>query len=380
MMRIGFGATVLARCLAAGGVDGIGSYTRELLKQFVATETMDVLPISFGYPLPPIQDIDYKAVQCPPFAPSAIISAVSGLPFLGKGDVGNKIDLLHATDHLIPNFGKVPVVATLMDAIPLSHPEWASAKFRSAKNAIWRRSVRFASHVITISEHSKQEIQTHFAVPAEKITVIPLGVDERWFRPITTEARSETLQRYGFPNKFFLSLGTLQPRKNIARIIEAYLSLPEGIKNAVPLVIVGRAGWQCDEIVDALESKAYGASVIWLKHLPDDELLAVMKSATALVFPSLYEGFGLPVLEAFAAGTPVITSNITSLPEVAGDAALLVNPFDTASIAQAMLQLLEQPELANMLREKGRIRALGHSWNHTASMTLDVYRQILDCA
>ena len=188
---------------------------------------------------------------------------------------------------------------------------------------------------------------------------------------------NETLRRYGLPDKFFLFVGTLQPRKNIARVIEAYRSLPQGIRNEVPLVIVGRAGWQCDEIADALASGNYGTSVFWLRHLPDDDLLAVMKAATALVFPSLYEGFGLPVLEAFAAGTPVITSNGTSLPEVAGDAALLVDPVDIASIAEAMLRLLENPELVNILREKGYVRAREHSWDRTALMTLDVYRRVL---
>lgn len=378
MIRVGFGVTVLARCLESGGVDGIGSYTRELMKRFVAAESVDLVPISYGYSLPQMDDIAHETLQCGRFARSAAISALSGLSFPGTGRIGKKVDLMHATDHLIPNLGKVPIVATLMDAIPLSHPEWVTLNFRAVKNALWRRSTHWATHVITISEYSKQEIEKHFGVPAEKISVIPLGVDERWFHPIARETMGRTLSRYGLPDKFFLFVGTLQPRKNIGRVIEAYLSLPQGIKNEVPLVIVGRAGWQCDEIVDALASGAYGIPVFWLKHLPDDDLLAVMKAATALVFPSLYEGFGLPVLEAFAAGTPVITSNGTSLPEVAGDAALLVDPVDTSSIAGAMLHLLENPDLANLLREKGYVRARAHSWDRTALMTLDVYRRVLD--
>ncbi len=377
MIRVGFGVTVLARCLESGGVDGIGSYTRELMKRFVDAEDVNLVPMSYGASLPPMNEIAHETLQCGRFARFAAISALSGLSFPGTARMGKKIDLMHATDHLIPNLGKLPVVATLMDAIPLSHPEWVTMKLRAVKNALWRRSAHWATHVITISEYSKQEIEKHFGVPAGKISVIPLGVDERWFRPIVMGTMHQTLRRYSVPDKYLLFLGTLQPRKNIARVIEAYRMLPQGIRNEVPLVIVGRAGWQCDEIVEALAAGKYGPSVLWLKHVPDQDLLALMKGAVALVFPSLHEGFGLPVLEAFAAGTPVITSNTTSLPEVAGDAALLVDPFDASSISAAMLCLLEHPELASILREKGYVRARAHSWDRTAAMTKDVYRRVL---
>lgn len=375
MMRVGFGVTVLARCLAAGGVDGIGSYTRELMKKFLSDQDIGLAPVSFGHALP--DGMAARTLQRGRFPPAAVMSAVSGLPFFGAGRMAKDIDLMHATDHLIPNFGRVPVVATIMDAIPLSHPEWVSMKLRTVKSALWRRSAHWASHVITISDYSKQQIEQHFGMPPSKISVIPLGVDERWFQPIATTTMSETLRRYGLPDHFFLFVGTLQPRKNIARVIEAYRLLPQGIKNEVPLVIVGRAGWQCDHVVDALTSGQYGSSVFWLKHVPDDDLLVVVKAAAALVFPSLYEGFGLPVLEAFAAGTPVITSNGTSLPEVAGNAALLVDPLDSENIAEAMQRLLDNPELANTLRAAGYGRARVHSWERTASMTKNVYQEVL---
>jgi alpha-1,3-rhamnosyl/mannosyltransferase len=345
------------------------------MKKFLSDEDVVLAPVSFGHALP--DGMAARTLQRGRFPPAAVMSAVSGLPFFGAGRMAKDIDLMHATDHLIPNFGRVPVVATIMDAIPLSHPEWVSMRLRSVKSALWRRSAHWASHVITISEYSKQEIEQHFGIPASKISVIPLGVDERWFQPIATTTMSETLRRYGLPDHFFLFVGTLQPRKNIARVIEAYRSLPQGIKNDVPLVIIGRAGWQCDDVVDALTLGQYGPSVFWLKHVPDDDLLVVVKAAAALVFPSLYEGFGLPVLEAFAAGTPVITSNGTSLPEVAGNAALLVDPLDSENIAEAMQRLLDNPELANTLRAAGYVRARVHSWERTASMTKNVYQEVL---
>lgn len=375
MIRLGFGVTVLARCLATGGVDGIGSYTRELFKRYSADEELRLLPISFGYEPPKGMVQGY--LQRGYFAPAATVSAMSGLPFLGAKAMGQKIDLMHATDHLIPNLGKTPVVATIMDAIPLSHPEMVAMKLQTIKTALWKRSAQWARHVVTISDYSKQEIVQHFGVSAAKITVIPLGVDERWFSTVAHETTNLTLQRYGLPEQFFLFVGTLQPRKNIARVIEAYRSLPQGVKNHRPLVIVGRAGWQCDDVVDALSTGQYGPSILWLRHLPDEALLVLVKAAAALVFPSLYEGFGLPVLEAFAAGTPVITSNTTSLPEVAGDAALLVDPLDTASIADAMARLIDNPALASSLQTKGYVRAKVHTWDRTALMTKAVYKNVL---
>jgi len=377
MMRLGFGVTTLARGLNAEGIDGIGSYTRELMKIISVNEGVDLVPISYSNALPEMPGIAHKTIQKRYFAASAAISCLTGLPFPGSSSIGKKIDLLHATDHLIPNFGKVPVVATLMDAIPLSHPQWVSMKLRTVKNAMWRQTAKWATHVITISDYSRQEIEQYFDIPADKISVIPLGVDERWFHQIENETLTETRTRYGLPEKFILSVGTLQPRKNVGRVIEAYRTLPKAIRSEVALVIVGRAGWQCEELVAGLASGAYGSNVFWLKHLPDADLLALMKLASSLAFPSLLEGFGLPVLEAFAAGTPVITSKTTSLPEVAGDAALLVDPLDIASIAAAMQLMLEDQELANSLREKGYIRAREHTWERTASMTLDVYRKVL---
>ncbi len=377
MIRVGFGVTVLARCLDTHGVDGIGSYTLELMKRLKDKDEVHLTPMSFGYTLPPINGVSYNILQCGHFPSSAVFSALTGLSFSKTHKLSRKIDLMHSTDHLIPKLRKVPVVATIMDAIPLSHPEWVKLNYRVMKNVLWKRSAQWADHVITISEYSKQEIISHFDLSAEKISVIPLGVDERWFHPVGGDVFEKTLRFYGLPKRFFLFVGTLQPRKNIARVIDAHRSLPCYISNEIPLVIVGRAGWQCDEIVASLSSGSYGKSIVWLKHLPDSDLLTIVKAATALVFPSLSEGFGLPVLEAFAAGTAVITSNCTSLPEVAGDAALLVDPFDTVSIAEAMLSLVEQSGLADVLIKKGNMRAKLYSWDSTVSTTLGVYKHVL---
>jgi len=377
---VGFGVTGLARARIHGGIDGIGSYTRELMRRLDENPAIKLFPISYGDPVKHLDGTSRVVMRFNKYAPLAALSAVSGISFCGSWKLGKRVDLIHATDHCIPRYRNIPVVATLHDAIPLSHPEWVNAGFRKLKNALWKRAAHWAAHIITISEYSKQEIAHYFAIDAQKISVIPNGVGARWFRSLDEDALNTILERYNLPQYYFLVVGTLQPRKNIARIIEAYRSLPAEIRHEVPLIVVGRAGWRCEDVVETLTSPAAGDSLRWLKHLPDDDLFAVLKGATALVFPSLCEGFGLPVVEAFAAGTPVITSNTTALPEVAGDAALLVNPLDAADIAAAMQSMLEQPELANTFRCKGKERALAYSWDVTAARTLDVYKRTLAAA
>lgn len=377
-MRVGFGVTLLNRCLGSGGVDGIGSYTRELLQVLSRRDDVEVSPISFGIPEPLGDQSQLGCEVLPRFDVSSLISLVTGLSFRGANRLTGRLDIFHATDHRIPKLNKVPVVATLMDAIPLSHPEWVTTNRLGAfKHDLWRSTAKWATHVITISDYSKKEIACHFGLSPEMISVIPLGVDERWFRVISPEIMADVVARHDLPERFFLFVGTLQPRKNVGRLIEAYLTLPRSVRDDVPLLIVGRAGWQCDDIVRGLEKRAYGPSVRWLQHLPDADLLAVLKRATALVFPSLYEGFGLPVLEAFAAGVTVITSNTTALPEVAGDAALLVDPENISAISTAMMRVLEDEVFARTLAVKGTARARDFTWEKTAALTVDVYKRVL---
>lgn len=369
---------MLCRGLAKGGIDGIGNYTRALLSHLDAAQDLHVVPYSYLN----LEGVlsERQILPVGRFEPQALYSILSGAAFpLASHALGGKVDLVHATDHLIPSLRRTPVVATLMDAIPLAHPEWVSYRFKRIKNALWRRSACWADHVITPSTHAKQELTTWFGIPEQRISVTPLGVDERWFHAPLPSIRDAVRRRHGLPDTFFLFVGTLQPRKNLGRVIAAHRSLSTALRRDVPLVVVGRAGWGCDAEVAILTDGDAGA-LRWLRHVPDDDLLALVSTAAALVFPSLHEGFGLPVLEAFAAGTPVITSTTTSLPEVAGDAAWLLNPLETHAIAEAMLGLIESTTLANTLRDKGRARATQFSWAQTAAMTAAVYHHTLSGA
>ena len=388
MMRVGFGVTALCKGLAGGSQDGISHYTQELITQFAKHKEVSLAPFSFDVGAQDVHALDRKVLgsaapalaACPvlhlgKYPTGALYSAFTGSDFPGIGGLG-QVDLIHATDHYIPRTKFAPMVATLMDAIPFSHPEWSSGRFRGAKNALWKKAISWADHIITISEYSKSELCKWTGVAADRISVIPLGVDTRWFRDVTLEESVMVRAKFALPAQYFISVGTLQPRKNISTVIAAHRSLPDAERTQTPLVIVGRAGWKCEQEIAHIEQDARAGKVLWLQHVSDAELLPIMKAAKALLFPSLAEGFGLPVLEAFAAQVPVITSTTTSLPEVAGDAALAVEPTDVSALREAMLRVLDDQVLSFTLREQGLARARLFTWESCAEATLATYARL----
>lgn len=376
MLKVGFGVT---RAQIIGGHDGIGRYTNELYRQFSKlNDELDIYPYTLGGVNKISQNtLTSKAFKFSDYKLLMLYSTFTGLPFFGGSKFTGSLDIVHATDHYIPKVKNTPLVASLMDAIPISHPEWTRPGLRSIKNYFWLHTTKWADRIITCSNFSRMQISENFNIPKDKINVVPLGVDIRWFHKVPDSTISNVIAKYQLKKNFFLFVGTIQPRKNVKNLVKAYLSLPESIKNNTPLIIVGKSGWGCEDFITKLSLSHFGNSVRWLQHLPEDDLLALTKAASALVMPSLAEGFGLPVLEAFASKTPVITSNTTSLPEVAGDAALLVNPTDTASITLGMQKIIEDQTLSSDLIKKGYLRALDFSWENTALKTVDVYHQVL---
>lgn len=377
-MKVGFGTTVLAECQAQGGVDGIGSYTKELAGELSKASGLTLVPVGFGFtPSDSIFSGGVRAVGLGRYAPQAGWGAISPLGFKYERLLRGQIDLFHATDHLIPKFSNIPVLATLMDAIPLSHPAWVRMRFASVKRWLWRRAGHWADHIVTISEYSKRAIVENFDISPNKISVTPLGVNVRFFERIEPVCRQNVLRRLDLPEQFLLFVGTLQPRKNLERALDAHAALPVAMQAEVPLVVVGRTGWGCETLVARLSDPQIRATVRWLHYLPDFEVRCLLQTARALVFPSLCEGFGLPVVEAFASGLPVITSNTTSLPEVAGDAALLINPNCAGEITDAMRQVILQDSLSDVLRKAGLRRAHELSWQDCANKTLSIYQKVL---
>ncbi len=372
-MRVGLGVTAWSRGVQAGRMDGIAHYTQELFRHLKAPR---VVPTVFGQK--GSGDVDGVAVKrLPLYSASAFSSAVLGVPFPCTRSLQTSMDLFHATDHFTPKLSDLPVVATLMDAFPLSHPQWASQRARKLKNWLWRRSGHWADHVITISEFSKSEITRHFGIPEDRISVTPLGVDERYFERIANAESEEWLRSMKLPERFFLFVGTFQPRKNLARILDAHESLPSNLRKSVPLVIAGHSGWGSESLVDRLSRNGPAGEVRWLNHVDDRSKRMLMQRAVALVFPSLAEGFGLPVLEGFASQSPVITSNTTSLPEVAGHAAWLVDPLDVSAIAEAMATMAREDAVRRDFIDKGLDRAHAFTWASCANRTEAVYSRVL---
>lgn len=375
-LRVGFGMTALAHGAAGAGVDGIGAYTRELGTRLAASHEVAIQPYVHGAPVQ--LPAGLQAQDVGGFKRQAFGSIVTGASFPGLREFvrTNELDMVHATDHLVPRLRGTPVVATIMDAMPLAHPEWVAYGLKTIKNTLWKRSIHWADRVITISEFSKTEIERWFGVPADRIHVVPLGVDARWFAALDSAEIERGRVHYRLPDTYFLAVGTLQPRKNLSRLIAAHEQLPNRLRREFPLLVVGKVGWDCTPEVAQLQDPG-DRSLQWLGYVPDADLPAVLAGAAALMFVSLYEGFGLPVLEAFAAGVPVVTSNTTALPEVAGGAALLVNPADVGEIADAMRQIVATPGLATSLRDSGLQRARAFSWDRTVGGTIAVYKRLL---
>ena len=372
-MRVAFGATVLARGLTHQQLDGIGYYTGEL-GRVLNSRSCQLLPIGFGQEMN-VECFGQPLLYLPPYWRSAITS----IAFQQSYDLrGVQADLFHATDHLIPRVSQMPVVATLMDAIPLSNPEWVNTKFRYLKNVLWRQAAKWADHVITISNHAAEQIQQHFQISAHRISVVPLGVDQRYFDKLPQDFLLGIKAKRKLNKPYFLCLGTLQPRKNIERVIEAFLNGGAAAPSKThDLVIVGRYGWGCEPLLSRLQSLPSDGCIRWFGAVPDIEKRGMLQLAQGLVFPSLSEGFGLPVLEAFASGTPVITSNSSSLPEITGDAALLVNPMSITAIEQAMSALANDSALSDELRSKGYERARKYTWEACADQTMNIYKRLL---
>ena len=375
-LRVGWSATILNDPATRDLADGIGVYTREIAAAYAMLDDVTAVPVVMGpraarYGTPGSVVLPQRAMI------ATALSWATGVDFRGARSLSERIDVFHATDYRIPRLRRTPVCATLFDAIPLRHPEWANPRLRRLKNMTLRKSARWADHVIAISQAMVPEIVEQYEIDRQRISVTPLGVGERWFEPEPVSRIAAVQSRYALTPGYLLFVGTLQPRKNVGRIVEAFGRLPAQTSAGRQLVIAGKAGWRADDLVATLRTAGGAGRVRWLDYVDANDLRALYQGAAGFVFPSLYEGFGLPVLEAFASGVPVITSTTTSLPEVAGDAALLVEPTDVDAIAGAMASILEDSVLAGRLRTAGLARARTFTWARCASETVSVLRSLL---
>jgi len=282
-------------------------------------------------------------------------------------------ELFHATEHLLLPLRGVPAVLTVHDLIFRHLPEHHKPLNRWYLNLTLPLFCRRATHIIAVSEHTRGDLVRTYGLPPEKITVIYEAAGSR-FCPQPAEAVAGLRARMGLPERYLLFVGTIEPRKNLLRLLESFERVhTEGLTEA--LVIVGKRGWLYDDFLAALERSPARRAVLFPGFVPDADLPAVYSGAQALALPSLFEGFGLPVLEAMACGTPVVCSNGSSLPEIAGDAAMLVDPLDVESITGGLRRVLAGGGQALEMRTLGLAQAQRFSWERAAQATLAVYRQ-----
>ena len=296
--------------------------------------------------------------------------------FIPRGLRAQHIDIFHGLDHIgVPLFGKVGrYVVTIHDMIPLLWPQWVTHKHRLVVTAAYHRLRQQADLVITPSEATKADIVRHLHINPQRIAVIPWGCDECFQPGGDPDRLAAVQQRYRLPAQYLLFLGTLEPRKNLTTLLHAYAMLrAEACGKGLKLVVAGRTGWLYDEIFDTVKTLALADEVIFTGFVADADLPDLYRGAQLLVFPSLYEGFGLPILEAMASGVPVITSHTASMPEVAGDAAILVDPYDPKAIAEGMARVLAEDRLRQALIQKGLARARCFTWDSVAQKTLELY-------
>jgi glycosyltransferase involved in cell wall biosynthesis len=227
-----------------------------------------------------------------------------------------------------------------------------------------------------VSETSKRDILHFFKVPEEKVVVVYNAIDERYWRQPSSEQVARVRERFQLDHRYVLYVGNIKPHKNVVRLIEAFHALRRGDLEDIKLVIIGDEISKFPGLRRAVHVHKLHKHVRFLGYLPDDTLAVLYRLASVFVFPSLYEGFGLPPLEAMASGTPVVTSNVSSLPEVAGNAAVLVDPYDTEAIVDGMRRVLTDPALAADLRRRGFVRAREFSWDRSVARTWDVYRDV----
>lgn len=282
-------------------------------------------------------------------------------------------DLVHGPVFVGPLLAHCPVVVTIHDLSFIRCPDLSRPANRMYRTVLTRLSAQRARRLIAVSAHAAAESTRLLGVPRERVDVIYHGVDPV-FRPLPVDEVAAFRRDRGLPERFVLFVGTLEPRKNLVRLVEAFARIRDG---RVRLVLAGGKGWLYDDLFAKVEALELDEEVVFPGYVMNDELSLWYNAATVFSYPSVYEGFGLPVLEAQACGTPVLTSNTSSLPEAAGDGALMVDPYDVEELAAGLDRLLTDEPLRHELRERGLAHARQFSWPRTARETACVYRRAM---
>jgi len=288
----------------------------------------------------------------------------------------NPVDVLHV-QFTAPPLAPCPVVVSIHDLSFEHLPQTFKRRSRMQLRMTVPRSARLAAQVLTLSEYVRRDVVDTYDIGADKVTAVTIA-SPRHFAPVTDQAELQRIkQKYGIDGEYILSVGAIQPRKNLPRLLEAYSSLRRSQPDAkLPrLMLVGKSAWLYDETLKKISELGLADSVTLTGYIPEEDLPALYSGTTCFVYPSYYEGFGLPPLEAMKCGAPAIVGNTTSLPEVVGDAALLVNPFEVGELAAAIWKVVKDSALRDALIAAGLKRAQLFDWRETARKTLAVYEK-----
>ncbi len=358
---------------------GIGEYAYQLLLSFYEKATKDIsfriyLKNKPEFDMPKQTDFFKYEIVGPSKAWTQIALPIA--LYFSK----NRPDIIFTPGHYAPRFSPVPRVISIMDVAYLRFPDLYNKDDLYQLKHWTKYSALKAKRIFTISQSSKNDIIKYYNVVPKNVDVTFLGINEN--KHTITTTMKEIEQKFGISGKYILFVGTLQPRKNIVKLIEAF-SLVKKNKEAervidnVNMVIVGKKGWKYEEILEAPSVYGVKECVSFLEFVDDDELTTLYKNALCFILPSLYEGFGLPILEAMRNDCPVITSNISSLPEAGGDAALYVDPNSSEDIAKTLTRVISDEKLRKSMIEKGKTQVKKFSWNKTASETLEGLEEVV---
>lgn len=360
---------------------GIGTYVRHLVAAMLAQDRNNQYTLltsgrpTAEHPFPRAENVRGRSVLIPDRYLNILWYRwrvpLSATLFSGP------VDIYHGPDFVLPPMGKkVRKVVTIHDLAFLEHPEYAVPSLAAYLKKVVPQAVAEANVVAAVSANVQRTLMEHLQVPPEKLTVIPNGVGPHFRRITDPVILSATRHKFGLKHPLLLAVGTMEPRKNHLGLIKAFHMARQQKQGPAMLAIAGGPGWLYDETRQLVSDLHLEHKVRFLGRVSDLELITLYSLADSFAFPSFFEGFGIPPLEAMACGAPVITSKTSSLPEVVGDAALLVDPNDIADLAQAIVRLTQDSNLCETLRQRGYQRTQQFTWEKSAHKMLDIYQRL----
>ncbi len=369
-------------CLNPQPMTGVGYYTRDLFDAFARTQPDFALRLFASGARGPSAPVEALGKTCGSLAFMRLptrwktwLWTTLEMPRMDRRT--GPVDMAHGAFHLLPATRGIPRVVTIFDLTGMRLADTHTASSQRTHARYLKHAAKRADAIIAISQSCRQDVIELLGVAPARVHVVPGGVRlEDFQHPLDVDALARAKHKFGIDGDYLIHLGTIEPRKNLPRLVEAYAKVWSARCDLPKLVLAGKRGWMCDPVFETIDRLGLGDAVIETGYLTREEAVNLLRGAAACTYPSLYEGFGLPVLEAMAAGVPVLTSNLSSLPEVEGDAAVYVEPASVSSIAEGLERLLDEPEARRTRVIRGLERAKQFTWEQSAAALAGVYRSL----